>query len=114
MPRQLSFVEITQTANYPLPWLQDRATLYVCIEGIYLAVCQCRPRNIQSFEFGHDSLWTRIQVCEQLYLELSVRFPFMVATTDVLVSGATGTTPGSSLSIALAFIRFIDTSTQRR
>ena len=30
---------VTQMVNYPLPWLQNRATLYVCIKGIHLVIC---------------------------------------------------------------------------
>ena len=54
----------------------------------------------------------RVSRCvEQLCLKISIRFPFVVATTNVLVSDATGRAPRSSLLSAPAFIRFIDTST---
>ena len=108
MPRQQSFVEITQKANYPLARLQDSAT--------YASNGTWRRANVYHARFDCLSSGTifgeRVSRCvEQLCLEISIRFPFVVATTNVLVSDATGRAPRSSLLSALAFIRFIDTST---
>ena len=108
MPRQQSFVEITQMANYPAR-LQDSATY--ASKGstwqranVYHAIFDC-------FSLG-TIVGERVSRCvEQLRLEISIRFPFVVATTKVLVSDATGRAPRSSLLGALVFIRFIDTST---
>lgn len=89
------------------PFLGCRIALHMHRRGP-LGGVPIRPCNIRFSELGHElvSVYAGMQSC---CLEITPRFPFAAATTNVLVSGATGRTSGSSLSSALAFIRFIDT-----